>query len=196
MEFSLPGRTNLSALGKELPSFTGVSTFVLHSPNLRKKQLPSLSLWQVVVKKRFGLVYLHFQFGSGKIRRDWSAELFCNCLAPLKVSLAVNYVLDLAVSSTQLSLVFRLNPTEIRGHLGAFRFQVQAYRWTDTRSILQYYSTTFLSNRYPIPHGWQKGFISSNCIYLAFLFIGIPLPTPLVMNPLKPTMLFVMCMLL
>lgn len=33
-----------SALEKELPSFTGVLTFVLHFPNPRNKQFPSLSL--------------------------------------------------------------------------------------------------------------------------------------------------------
>lgn len=53
-----------------------------------------------------------------------------------------------------------------------------------------------LSSRYQLPHGWQEVFISNCFIYLAFLFIGIPLPTSLLMNPLKLIMLFVMCMCL
>lgn len=103
-------------------SFTGALTFLLHSPNPRNRQPPSSCCSRLQLRKDLSWFIHACSFGSSKLRKDSSAEVFCNCLAPLKVSLAVDYVLDGAVSSAQLSLIYGLNPTEIRGHLGAFRF--------------------------------------------------------------------------
>lgn len=99
-----------------------VSWHLSYIPHTQEKNNFLASLWRVIVKKRFALLYPCFQLGSGKLRRDWSAEVFCRYSSCLKVNFAVNYVLDLAVSSAPLSLIFKLNPTEIRDHFGAFRF--------------------------------------------------------------------------
>lgn len=112
--------------------FTAGLTFVLH-PLRNTKPLPS-SLCDMLYSGEELAWFIH---PFSKLRRGWSAEVICCWQAPLEVTRAVDYVLELVVSSAPLSVIFRLNPTEIWGRLGVFRFSVQACRWTGARSILQ-----------------------------------------------------------
>lgn len=87
-----------------------VSWHLCYIPHSQDTNNFPASLWRVIVKKRFALLYPRFQLGSGKLKSDWSAEVFRNYSSRLKVNFAVNYTLDLAVSSAPLNFGLQIEP--------------------------------------------------------------------------------------